>query len=233
MRLFFFLVTHIDGNPAHLHTNGICPYSNNSSLNSSSSNNTYSFSQPLVSSVTPSNSQQNNDTALKIKYKAYIDDYNNKVTYGYFRQDVNDMVSQFISNPDNTSYINSLLTADESTDLLSGSSSTVKYDILSKILYSRVYEIMLQQTNPQNKSEQQTDTNNISEQNSINQDEFIYNLVVQLQTQLTALGYYAGSINGIFDIETQQSLINFQNAFGLTPDGTINQQVVDTLGIHM
>ena len=54
-----------------------------------------------------------------------------------------------------------------------------------------------------------------------------------MQTQLTALGYYAGSINGIFDIETQQSLINFQNAFGLTPDGTINQQVVDTLGIHM
>ena len=34
-----------------------------------------------------------------------------------------------------------------------------------------------------------------------------------------------------FDAETQQALIQFQTACGLTPDGVINQQVITVLGI--
>lgn len=48
-----------------------------------------------------------------------------------------------------------------------------------------------------------------------------------------ALNFYTGDIDGIFDTETQQALINFQNAFGLIPDGTINQQVVEALSIQL
>ena len=36
-----------------------------------------------------------------------------------------------------------------------------------------------------------------------------------------------------FDNETQQALINFQTAYGLIIDGTINEQVVAALGIQI
>ena len=53
----------------------------------------------------------------------------------------------------------------------------------------------------------------------------------QTQTRLTDLGFYTGEIDGVFDAETQQALIQFQTACGLTPDGVINQQVITVLGI--
>ena len=152
---------------------------------------------------------------------------------GYFRQDINETTVQFIANPENTTYINSLLTSDETTDLLTGSSSTVKYDILSKILYLRVYDVVLQQTEAQTQVIQQDNTSSDTESNNMNQDDFLYNLVFQTQTQLMVLNFYTGDIDGIFDTETQQALINFQNAFGLIPDGTINQQVVEALSIQL
>lgn len=224
---------HCGGYPAHLHPNGICPYSGSSNVSSSSSSSTKASSTPSLASTTTINPVQNTDDILKVKYKPYTDDYNNKLKNGYFRQDINETTAQFIANPENTTYINSLLTSDETTDLLTGSSSTVKYDILSKILYLRVYDVVLQQTEAQTQVVQQDNTSSDTESNNMNQDDFLYNLVFQTQTQLMVLNFYTGDIDGIFDTETQQALINFQNAFGLIPDGTINQQVVEALSIQL
>lgn len=63
------------------------------------------------------------------------------------------------------------------------------------------------------------------------QDDLLYRLVLQTQTQLTEPGFYSGEIDGVFDGETRQALIQLQTACGLTPDGVINQQVITVLGI--
>lgn len=57
--------------------------------------------------------------------------------------------------------------------------------------------------------------------------------MTQTQSQLAALGFYTGVIDGVFDAETQQALINFQTAYGLVVDGTINQEIVTVLGINV
>ena len=54
-----------------------------------------------------------------------------------------------------------------------------------------------------------------------------------VEAKLNELGFYTGAIDGIFDNETQQALINFQTAYGLIIDGTINEQVVAALGIQI
>ena len=96
-----------------------------------------------------------------------------------------------------------------------------------------MYDVVLQQTEAQTQVIQQDNTSSDTESNNMNQDDFLYNLVFQTQTQLMVLNFYTGDIDGIFDTETQQALINFQNAFGLIPDGTINQQVVEALSIQL
>ena len=78
----------------------------------------------------------------------------------------------------------------------------MKEEILSTIVYLRVYEIF-------------------------------NNLVVQTQTKLSALGYYTGPIDGVFGPRTRQAVTNFQTAYGLVVDGTINHQVVYTLLVLM
>jgi len=45
--------------------------------------------------------------------------------------------------------------------------------------------------------------------------------VAQLQTRLSALGYYTGPINGVFDQQTEFAVRQFQSANGLVPDGIV------------
>lgn len=215
------------GYPAHLHRNGVCPYSG-------SSDNIKTTTQNTTSNVAKSN------TALQTKYKAYTDDYNNKLKTGYFQQDINAVVLSFISNSENSVYLYSLLTTEETADLLTTNNNSVQNDILSKIIYTRVYEVVLQQSIQQQMTSSQEDLETVQStaineeaQKVESQDDFLFNLVSQVQIQLQALGFYLGEIDGIFDIETQQSLINFQNTYGLIPDGTINEQVIIALSINI
>lgn len=209
------------GYPAHLHKNGVCPYS-------SSSNNTKTTTQSTTSNVTQSN------TTLQTKYKAYTDDYNNKLKTGYFQQDINAVVSSFINNSENSVYLQSLLTTEETADLLTANNNSIQNDILSKIIYTRVYDVILQQTIQQGQATPEQDTSvNEEMPKAESQDDFLFNLVSQVQLQLQALGFYLGEIDGIFDIETQQALINFQITYGLNPDGAINEQVIAALSINI
>lgn len=232
---------HCGGHPAHLHKNGVCPYAGSSvsttkSTGTSKSTNA-SESTNAVPNTTINGSQSS--AALKVKYKAYTDDYDNKLKTGYFRQDVKIAVYGFIGNAENAAYLQSLLTAEEVTDLTVGNDA-VRSEILSKLLYARVYEVISQQMMQQEQAallnsgtEEGTVTDSQTSEAEQNQDAFLLNLVTQVQLQLRALGFYSGEVDGIFDVETQQALINFQTAFGLSPDGTINEQVIVALSINI
>jgi LysM repeat protein len=49
------------------------------------------------------------------------------------------------------------------------------------------------------------------------------NAVIQLQNQLTNLLYYTGSINGIFDVATQNAVKRFQSINKITADGVVGR----------
>ncbi len=57
-------------------------------------------------------------------------------------------------------------------------------------------------------------------------------IIMQTQTALKQLGFYAGEINGVLDMATQQALILFQTSYGLTVDGSINAQTITLLNIR-
>ncbi|NBH81360.1 peptidoglycan-binding protein [bacterium C-53] len=57
-------------------------------------------------------------------------------------------------------------------------------------------------------------------------------IVMQTQAALKQLGFYAGEVNGVLDMATQQALILFQTSYGLTVDGSINAQTITLLNIR-
>lgn len=211
---------HCGGHPAHLHPNGICPYSGSKTSTSNSSQST----KPNI---------QDQSAALIKKYKSITDEFDNKKKSGYFRKDVDAIMMQAINADSNAAdvFITSLMTPEEIADLVPINTETKK-TIVGKISYMRVYEAFLSQVVAQEQQAAMAQSN-IQDGANISNDDVLFKLVSQTQTALTVLGLYTGEIDGIFDEETQQAVINFQTMYGLTIDGTINEQVVMALGIQL
>ena len=56
--------------------------------------------------------------------------------------------------------------------------------------------------------------------------------VRQIQTKLKQLGYYKGSIDGIFGSDTRKAVISFQKNCGLTADGVAGPKTLLYLGLE-
>lgn len=55
--------------------------------------------------------------------------------------------------------------------------------------------------------------------------------VRQIQTKLKQLGFYGGSIDGVFGSGTKKAVVGFQKSKGLTPDGIAGAKTLAALGI--
>jgi peptidoglycan hydrolase-like protein with peptidoglycan-binding domain len=53
--------------------------------------------------------------------------------------------------------------------------------------------------------------------------------VTELQQQLAQLGYYTGSVTGVFDQQTQSAVMSFQRDRGLSPDGIVGNATQSAL----
>ena len=58
-------------------------------------------------------------------------------------------------------------------------------------------------------------------------DQVIANVQANLQQQ----GYYTGEVDGLLGPLTQEALVNYQNANGLAPTGSIDEPTLDALGM--
>lgn len=86
--------------------------------------------------------------------------------------------------------------------------------LFSAVTLSGFYDITLQNTQPV-----------LSQQGSRG------NEVRQIQTKLKQLGYYKGSIDGIFGSNTKKAVIAFQKNCGLTADGIAGPKTLLYLGL--
>ena len=55
--------------------------------------------------------------------------------------------------------------------------------------------------------------------------------VSEIQKRLKYLGYYTGSVDGIYGVNTKNSVIAYQKDMGLTPDGIAGSKTLASLGI--
>lgn len=192
------------GYPAHLHPNGVCPYGSGtvSTSNRTISNSTTS-STTTVSNSVPAVTNVNSYNG---KYKYATDEVNRRVSNNEFAPEILAMVPNYASQ-----YLN-FLSPEELADfqLL----STNDQNDIMNLITLRVYDILYGQYQPAPQI-QNTD---------------LTNMIIIVQTRLKEIGFYNGEINGIFDVATQQALINFQITYGLAADGTINAQIMQLFG---
>ncbi len=57
------------------------------------------------------------------------------------------------------------------------------------------------------------------------------NEVTQIQQKLQSLGFYNGSIDGVYGTETKNAVTEFQKSCGLTPDGIAGNKTLTYLGL--
>lgn len=222
---------HCGGHPAHLHRNGVCPYAGKAASSSSSGGSTSNTSSNKTTTTIKQQSYSEFEKLLLNKYSYIDNEYNLKVAT--YPKEVLLLTRDFVNMDGvNNEYLcKNFLTPNEQADLYPIIYS-VQTDIAAKIISLRLYEIFNTQYEAQ-KAQAENQLQIQEQQNTENQDAFLYSLVTQTQSQLAALGFYTGVIDGVFDAETQQALINFQTAYGLVVDGTINQEIVTVLGINV
>lgn len=123
---------HCGGHPAHLHTNGVCPYDNSSSEATSSvvTNTTIANSDSSVTS--------NYCYTYTAKYKSASDDFANRVANNQFSKEILDKI------PDYSNIATSLLSQDESEDYLYLKNSQ-DVDDMSKLMFIKLYDYILSQ----------------------------------------------------------------------------------------
>lgn len=130
---------HCGGYPAHLHENGVCPYSNSSKVSSSSSSS---------SSVISSNTTQSKYTySYSAKYKSASTEFASRLANGQFSQTI---INQM---PSYQSITASLLSQNELSDytyLRNGQD----IDDMSKLIFIRMYDYVLSQQVTQQVSQQ-------------------------------------------------------------------------------
>lgn len=56
--------------------------------------------------------------------------------------------------------------------------------------------------------------------------------VRQIQTKLKNWGYYSGSVDGIFGVDTKKAVLSFQKKNGLTADGIAGPATLEAMGIY-
>ena len=56
--------------------------------------------------------------------------------------------------------------------------------------------------------------------------------VRQIQQKLKNWGYYTGSVDGIFGVQTKKAVVAFQKKNGLNPDGIVGPATLMALGIY-
>ena len=56
-------------------------------------------------------------------------------------------------------------------------------------------------------------------------------VIANVQGNLQEQGYYTGEVDGLLGPLTQEALVNFQNANGLAPTGSIDEPTLDALGM--
>lgn len=57
--------------------------------------------------------------------------------------------------------------------------------------------------------------------------------VARVQGALKNLGYYPGGVDGIFGVRTQEAVMRFQKARGLSDDGIVDPQTLKALGLQL
>lgn len=128
---------HCGGHPAHLHPNGVCPYSN-----SSSSSNSVSY----MSQQTPADQYIYTYTA---KYSGASSEYSNRLSNGLFSQEIVALM------PNYQSVTLNLLSQQEIEDY-TNLKNTQDVDDMSKLIFIRVYDYVLAQQSQEAQQQRQT-----------------------------------------------------------------------------
>lgn len=167
---------HCGGYPAHLHPDGVCPYSNSSSYSSSSS----------TTQQTPADKYVYTYTA---KYKNASTEYSNRMSDGLFSQDI----IALMPNYQNVTF--NLLSQQEVEDYTNLKNSQ-DVDDMSKLVFIRMYDYIMTLQTQQTQQQQQTQSPLSSEY-----DDLIFSAqyyAAAYPDLVTAFGYDAQALHNHF-----------------------------------